>query len=227
MDKKEYFSISSKLHLSNRCPIVGNCERWAWTVLFFSDYYRQCDNINPLDLLYKKGIVGPDFKESMIAVLDEVPEYHKSDVLVYYHNFCPEVSLFSSDYRLWFMPQIASTDGEWDDFRTNEKFKNSKCKHYSECLEFSRFHYHNLGKEPIRKTNSSKNSERTPISKMLRFEIFQRDNFTCQYCGRTKKVGIKLVIDHKVPVSKGGTDSPENLITACDECNLGKSNKLI
>jgi 5-methylcytosine-specific restriction endonuclease McrA len=62
---------------------------------------------------------------------------------------------------------------------------------------------------------------------MLRFEIFQRDNFTCQYCGRTKKVGIKLVIDHKVPVSKGGTDSPENLITACDECNLGKSNKLI
>ncbi len=57
-----------------------------------------------------------------------------------------------------------------------------------------------------------------------RFEVFKRDNFTCQYCGRTPPAVI-LHIDHIVPVSKGGGNDQLNLITACFECNLGKSNK--
>lgn len=32
-----------------------------------------------------------------------------------------------------------------------------------------------------------------------------------------------MVVDHVVPVAKGGTDDPENLVCACSECNLGKS----
>ncbi len=61
----------------------------------------------------------------------------------------------------------------------------------------------------------------------LRFEIFKRDGFTCQYCGRTPEDGIKLQIDHVRPKKHGGKYIPENLITSCLECNCGKSDILL
>lgn len=60
----------------------------------------------------------------------------------------------------------------------------------------------------------------------LRFEVLNRDNFTCRYCGR-KAPEVILHIDHITPKSEGGTNALENLATACEECNLGKSNLLL
>lgn len=68
--------------------------------------------------------------------------------------------------------------------------------------------------------------KRKGIGKALRFQIFARDNFTCRYCGRQSDV-VPLHIDHVIPVCQDGTNDPENLITACAECNLGKSGKTI
>lgn len=61
------------------------------------------------------------------------------------------------------------------------------------------------------------------VGQRLRFEIFKRDEFTCQYCGRTPPA-VVLNCDHVVPVSGDGTDDPLNLITSCWDCNIGKSN---
>ena len=61
------------------------------------------------------------------------------------------------------------------------------------------------------------------ISKKIRFEIFKRDGFTCQYCGNTPP-GIVLEVDHIKPKSKNGKDDKNNLITSCFNCNRGKSN---
>jgi hypothetical protein len=61
------------------------------------------------------------------------------------------------------------------------------------------------------------------ISKRSRFEVFKRDNFRCQYCGRTPPVVI-LEVDHINPKSKGGISDINNYITACFDCNRGKSN---
>lgn len=60
------------------------------------------------------------------------------------------------------------------------------------------------------------------ISKRLRYEVFRRDNHACRYCGATAP-DAKLTIDHVIPVTLGGTDEPANLVTACTECNTGKS----
>ena len=60
------------------------------------------------------------------------------------------------------------------------------------------------------------------IPKSIRFEIFKRDKFTCQYCGRQTPL-VVLEIDHIIPKSKGGTDNPNNLITCCSDCNRGKA----
>lgn len=64
------------------------------------------------------------------------------------------------------------------------------------------------------------------IPKDIRFKVFWRDGFTCQYCGR-KPPEVVLEIDHIVPRSKGGTDNIENLVTACRDCNRSKNKKHI
>lgn len=67
---------------------------------------------------------------------------------------------------------------------------------------------------------------RKQVRKGLRFEIFKRDGFTCQYCGR-QPPEIVLQIDHITPVAEGGDNDPMNLVTACRDCNLGKGKKLL
>ncbi len=65
---------------------------------------------------------------------------------------------------------------------------------------------------------------RKPLGKRLRFSIFHRDGFTCQYCGRTPDQDeVILHIDHIISVKDGGTEDKQNLITSCRDCNLGKS----
>lgn len=71
-----------------------------------------------------------------------------------------------------------------------------------------------------------KPKKRKSTGKRLRFSVFARDNFTCRYCGRQSD-RVELVIDHLIPVSKGGTNDQENLITACVECNQGKADTII
>lgn len=63
---------------------------------------------------------------------------------------------------------------------------------------------------------------RKSISKKIRFEVFKRDSFKCQYCGNSSP-GVTLHVDHIEPISKGGDNSILNLITSCESCNLGKS----
>lgn len=84
-----------------------------------------------------------------------------------------------------------------------------------------------------------------------RFQVLQRDRFTCRYCGRQRvrelpwnelflpgcryhgdmeaalrHLGlvpdVELEVDHVIPRADGGTDDLANLVTACRECNRGK-----
>lgn len=60
------------------------------------------------------------------------------------------------------------------------------------------------------------------VTKRMRFEVLRRDKFQCQYCG-AKPPEAELHIDHVTPVALGGTDKPNNLVTACRDCNTGKA----
>jgi hypothetical protein len=64
-------------------------------------------------------------------------------------------------------------------------------------------------------------SKRKSTGKKLRFEVFKRDSFTCQYCG-AKAPDVLLHVDHIKPVARGGADVIMNLITSCAACNGGK-----
>ncbi len=61
-----------------------------------------------------------------------------------------------------------------------------------------------------------------PVTKRTRYEVLKRDNHTCRYCGGSAP-DVKLTVDHVTPVALGGSDSPDNLIAACRDCNYGKA----
>ena len=71
------------------------------------------------------------------------------------------------------------------------------------------------------------NKARRSISPRIRALILKRDDYTCQDCGKSQHDGAKLEVHHKIPVSKGGTDDEENLVTNCKDCNIGKGDKII
>lgn len=64
-------------------------------------------------------------------------------------------------------------------------------------------------------------AQRKAVSKKKRFDVFKRDGFKCQYCGAHPPSAL-LHVDHIHPVAEGGTNDEDNLITACEACNLGK-----
>lgn len=67
-------------------------------------------------------------------------------------------------------------------------------------------------------------SKRKTMSKKLRFDVFKRDRFQCQYCGKTAPDAV-LEVDHINPVSDGGSDEIMNLVTSCFDCNRGKGKR--
>jgi 5-methylcytosine-specific restriction endonuclease McrA len=57
-----------------------------------------------------------------------------------------------------------------------------------------------------------------------RFNIYARDNNTCQYCGR-RLPRTELNLDHVIPRSRGGTSTWENVVCSCHSCNRRKGGK--
>ncbi len=58
--------------------------------------------------------------------------------------------------------------------------------------------------------------------KLTRLEVFRRDHYTCQYCG---KEGRHLTIDHVMPRFRGGQHTWENVVSACVGCNRRKAGR--
>jgi hypothetical protein len=104
--------------------------------------------------------------------------------------------------------------------------KASKYYNEDQYIEFTIY-----WKEPEKPTKnilitSVAKKERNKLTAGLRYDILRRDNFKCQICGRTQADGVKLHVDHIVPISKGGKTTAENLRTLCQDCNLGKGAKI-
>ena len=58
--------------------------------------------------------------------------------------------------------------------------------------------------------------------KMTRYEIFNRDRYTCQYCGEKSR---HLTLDHVIPRFRGGQHTWENVVSACVDCNRKKAGR--
>ncbi len=65
--------------------------------------------------------------------------------------------------------------------------------------------------------------QRKRMTKDLRLQIMQRDNYTCKYCGKYMPDEVGLQIDHIIPIAKGGKSISSNLQVLCSKCNGRKS----
>lgn len=61
-----------------------------------------------------------------------------------------------------------------------------------------------------------------PQGRLTRRDVFLRDGFACQYCGRHTK---DLTLDHVLPRHRGGGHSWENVVAACKPCNHRKAGR--
>jgi len=64
------------------------------------------------------------------------------------------------------------------------------------------------------------------INERDRLRIYKRDNYACVLCGKSPAThrGITLHLDHITPFEKSRDNSPQNLRTLCNKCNLGRGN---
>ncbi len=61
-----------------------------------------------------------------------------------------------------------------------------------------------------------------PRRKLTRLEVFNRDKYTCQYCGQEIR---QLTLDHVIPRHMGGEHAWENVVSACVPCNRRKAGR--
>jgi 5-methylcytosine-specific restriction endonuclease McrA len=61
-----------------------------------------------------------------------------------------------------------------------------------------------------------------PKRRLTRLEIFNRDRYTCQYCGKEAR---QLTLDHVIPRYRGGEQTWENVVSACIPCNRRKAGR--
>ena len=71
--------------------------------------------------------------------------------------------------------------------------------------------------------NSAAPNEELPFP-FNRENVYVRDNYTCQYCGK-KLPSTELTLDHVYPKSRMGPDIWENIVTCCKECNQYKADR--
>ncbi|MCF6305769.1 MAG: HNH endonuclease [Rhodobacteraceae bacterium] len=62
-----------------------------------------------------------------------------------------------------------------------------------------------------------------PKTAFTRFNLFLRDGFSCQYCGKSGE----MTFDHVTPRARGGRTTWENVVAACSPCNLYKGAKTV
>jgi hypothetical protein len=182
--------------------------------IYFFNYWKEGDrDVDVSKVLKRYGELPDDFDERFVKCDVDPPEISKDDEHFRFCDFCPEVNLFQPGHSPSFEPGTALSSLSYE---TDTGIKYKEYKHFSECLEY------------IKNTPSKpQTSKRTGLSPKKRFAILERDEFTCQYCGKQAKAGAVLHVDHKTSVHDDGTNDSENLITSCDECNFGKGKKSI
>ena len=66
---------------------------------------------------------------------------------------------------------------------------------------------------------------RPPFVRFSRDNVYLRDNYRCQYCGKSFAAS-ELTLDHVVPLCEGGQTNWTNVVTACGDCNHRKGRHL-
>jgi HNH endonuclease len=226
-DEKWYLNQDGRRKLTPHCPLAANdkCPRY-----YVSLQHAAAAGVATLDLsdetrtqievmwAASDAFASPDLSVgswpakdgSLRGITEFCPEVSARIFGLYcssLRKFVDEDALHSA-HKILNEENVPKSDLRWS-------WSIAEPRHYTECNEYS---VYRNGKASI--SSPMKTKKRT-LPPKVRFAVFARDNSRCVYCGRTSDES-KLHVDHKVSVNDGGTNLMENLVTACEECNLGK-----
>ena len=226
-----YIAHSHALHLKPRCPLAHAelCPRYYTSILLLATSKITTpipdETKSRLDKRWQR--LQPTLSEEDASV-QCYPKSNLSGV----SQFCPEVSYeIFGEFVSHFLdfPDAVDRNTRHKEL-TNEKVNRTDLRwrwlshshrHYSECKEFSVFANLSGFKGCNPKSRSSRT--RSSLSPVIRWQVFARDSFTCQYCGR--RPPIVLEVDHRTSIANGGDDDIDNLVTSCADCNRGKGRR--
>ena len=113
-------------------------------------------------------------------------------------------------------------------FYTSPQGRNSYSRHWD--LTFDQLQHEFAAARAVRSQQSTtaflRQQERSRITAGVRSKVLARDRYRCRHCGISVDLGAVLHVDHVIPISRGGTSDLINLQTLCQDCNLGKSNRM-
>lgn len=221
-----YQRISDKRGLPLHCPIAGadKCPRYFMSL----DHAMRTNAMSIQLAAVESERLEKKWSSTLPFVINDssVASYMGRDGrLRGFSNYCPELMAevfgeFCSDLRDYPDSEAHRACNALLDNKKAEandphrEWMIYSPKHFSECTEFAVHGDHTS-------TVRTKSKSRKNMSPRQRFQIFARDGYRCVYCGATGDAAA-LHVDHKISIAEGGDDEPENLVTACECCNLGK-----
>lgn len=242
--------------MNNRVPLFLTCDIVSTLNYYVNLYVNECQKVDELTLIFRDLGIDEDYywqnKHEKISNYDRnnigFVKMERASSIVRFLKLIDgtEYSItlsHISDIMIWFLSELFGSDLSIERTNTLKKGKKGKMYHkfnfnpltetgeellkISDNWELDVLSYlkehKDVGNEEKREKSKPK---RKGISTALRVQILERDNYTCQMCGRTVwDEGVKLHIDHIKPFSKGGDNSPNNLQVLCSDCNHGKYNK--
>ena len=143
----------------------------------------------------------------------------KHDVLVVNRAYCPiHIITWQKALALLYKDHAKALDRDFISYKFSDwvEFSIKNADDYSKIKTVS---YHIAIPEILALTIFDKLPQRDV--KYSRQNVFIRDNYTCQYCGKAFKKH-QLTVDHVIPESRGGKTTWDNIVSCCRKCNARK-----
>lgn len=157
--KEEYYNISLKHGLPNRCPILRKCCRAVLT------RYEMGHRSGGSDMKFDEFLRSQNQsweQEKMIKEIELISWGYAYDILCSVENVCPEVTLFEPEYLPNNFRQSAFGKGAY--YKESRRFE-AEAKHYSECAEFSEYLFQSSG-EKMKRLGTKISIDQIPEKKL-------------------------------------------------------------
>lgn len=164
--------------------------------------------VSELDAVYDAGVSSGDERSyQMIAGRISITEEEYYQIV---NRICRSMRIAEPNPGAWMITYTY----------TSPQGKNHYEKLYRLYAEELRRHLDAYQKRDEHLSFAEK--QRRLMTPSLRYQVLREDGFRCVLCGRGQEDGVKLEVDHILPVSKGGRTIRSNLRTLCWDCNQGK-----
>lgn len=240
----EYVFKRSRMDKFTKEKMLDELEKAAKKFDYIEFGYRDFDKVaNISSAVVKKGF------GSWKKALNVLKEYlNKKGLDLALRKFSPnriysDIDIFNEMERIWSQLGHRPSRTEWELSSPKISYNGIKQRFggwQKVCLKFIEYKMGHVieidegkrnieGKQEEKKNNNYKVGDTRSIPLGIRIRVLNRDSYRCVKCGRSPAtdVGIKLHLDHKVPFSRGGKSTEENLQTLCQDCNIGKGNKIL